>query len=271
MVNGFEFKEKYNFDDLVKIVKILRSPGGCPWDREQTHKTIRANFIEETYEAVEAIDTEDAELLKEELGDVMLQVALHSEMEREKGAFDIGDVANGVCQKLIVRHPHVFGDVEADTSDEVLKNWDAIKKRTKGQKTGTETLESVARVLPALMRSEKVQHRAARAGFDWPDVTGAVEKTHEELSELEAAIKHSDKQECFEELGDLLFAAVNVARKLDVEPEGALTASCDKFIKRFSLCEKMASELGRKMSEMSLDELDGLWAKAKIVLQSKPE
>lgn len=271
MVSGFEFKEKYSFNDLVKIVKILRSPGGCPWDREQTHKTIRANFIEETYEAVEAIDTEDIDLLKEELGDVMLQVALHSEMEEEKGTFNIGDVADGVCKKLIVRHPHVFGDVTADTSDEVLKNWDAIKKRTKGQKSSTETLESVPRVLPALMRSEKVQHRAARAGFDWPDVTGAAEKVHEELSELEAAIKHNDKNECREELGDLLFAAVNVARFLDVEPEGALTDSCDKFIKRFSLCEKMAAEKGRKMSEMSLDELDSLWAEAKVVLQSKPE
>lgn len=271
MVDNFKFKGKYGFDDLVDIVTILRSPGGCPWDKEQTHKSIRSNFIEETYEAVEAIDTEDSNLLREELGDVMLQVALHSEIEREKGSFDIGDVADGICKKLIVRHPHVFGNVTADTTDEVLKNWDAIKKQTKGQQSHTETLESVPRVLPALMRSLKVQHRAARAGFDWPDVSGALSKVHEELAELEETMENGDKAACGDELGDLLFAAVNVARFIDAEPEEALTASCDKFIRRFTLCEKFASQSGREMDKMTEAELDNLWCKAKKVLQSKPE
>lgn len=271
MIEGFEFKSKYNFDDLVKIVSILRSPGGCPWDREQTHKSIRANFIEETYEAVEAIDKDDTELLKEELGDVMLQVALHAQMESEAGRFDIDDVADGVCKKLIVRHPHVFGDVKADNANEVLKNWDAIKKQTKNQKSDTETLESVSRALPALMRSYKVQKRASRAGFDWPDVSGAVSKAHEELSELEAEIKKGDKQACLDELGDFLFAAVNIARMLEIEPEEALTFSCDKFIKRFALCEKLAAESGSDFRSMSEKEMDVLWEKAKSVLQSETE
>ncbi len=271
MVDNFKFKQSYGFDDLVRIVTILRSPGGCPWDKEQTHHSIRSNFIEETYEAIEAIDTDDAKLLREELGDVMLQVALHCEIEREKGSFDIGDVCDGICKKLIVRHPHVFGDVRADTSDEVLKNWDEIKKNTKGQQSFTETLESVPHVLPALMRSAKVQHRASRAGFDWPDVSGAVLKVHEELAELESALASGDKAACGDELGDLLFSAVNVARFINAEPEETLTASCDRFIRRFSLCEKFAAQSGRDMKNMTAAELDNLWHKAKDVLLSQPE
>ena len=271
MIDGFVFKENYGFNDLVKIVSVLRSPGGCPWDKEQTHKSIRANFIEETYEAVEAIDTDDTELLREELGDVMLQVALHSQIESEKGTFDIGNVADEVCKKLIIRHPHVFGDIKADTTGEVLKNWDEIKKRTKGQKSQTEVMESVSRALPALMRSSKVQQKAARSGFDWPDVSGAVAKIHEELRELEAEINNGDKSACAEELGDLLFAVVNTARFISVEPEGALTSSCDKFIRRFAQCEKFASQSGRELHSMNEQELDTLWRKAKKVLQSEAE
>jgi tetrapyrrole methylase family protein / MazG family protein len=271
MIDGFEFKQKYSFDDLVKIVAVLRSPGGCPWDKEQTHKTIRANFIEETYEVVEAIDTDDTGLLREELGDVMLQVALHSQMECEKGAFDINDVADGICKKLIVRHPHVFGNIKADTTGEVLKNWDEIKKRTKGQSSQTEVMETVPRVLPALMRSYKVQQKAARSGFDWPDISGAVAKTREELAELEAEIARGSKAACLGELGDLLFSVVNIARFLSVEPEEALTVSCDKFIKRFALCEKFAAEQGRELCSFSSEELDMLWSKAKEVLQSETE
>lgn len=271
MIKGFQFKQRYYFDDLVKIVSLLRSPGGCPWDREQTHKSIRANFIEETYEAVEAIDTEDTDLLKEELGDVMLQVALHSQMEAEAGNFNIDDVADGVCKKLIVRHPHVFGNVQADTTGEVLKNWDEIKKRTKNQTTGTQTLKSVPKVLPALMRSSKVQKRAAKAGFDWHDVSGALSKVHEETGELEAEIKKGDKEACLEELGDLIFAVVNVSRFLEVDPEKALTDSCDKFIKRFALCEKFASDDGADLSRLSAEKLDILWEKSKEVLQSQTE
>ena len=168
---NFTEKENYNFNDLVEIVKILRAPDGCPWDREQTHKSIRSNFIEETYEAVEAIDTDDLDLLKEELGDVLLQVALHAEIESEQGTFDINDVCDGICKKLIIRHPHVFGDVNADTTEKVLKNWDAIKMKTKSQKTQTQAILSVSKALPSLMRSTKIQQKAAKVGFDWENVT----------------------------------------------------------------------------------------------------
>lgn len=168
---NFTEKENYNFNDLVEIVKILRAPDGCPWDREQTHKSIRSNFIEETYEAVEAIDTDDLDLLKEELGDVLLQVALHAEIESEQGTFDINDVCDGICKKLIIRHPHVFGDVNADTTEQVLKNWDAIKMKTKSQKTQTQAILSVSKALPSLMRSTKIQQKAAKVGFDWENVT----------------------------------------------------------------------------------------------------
>jgi tetrapyrrole methylase family protein / MazG family protein len=271
MIKDYAFKERYGFDDLVEIVSLLRSPGGCPWDKEQTHKSIRANFIEETYEAVEAIDTDNPELLREELGDVLLQVALHAEIEREKGAFTIYDVADEICKKLIVRHPHVFGDIRADTTGEVLKNWDEIKKQTKGQKSQTEVMESVSRALPALMRSTKIQQKAARSGFDWHDVSGALAKVREELSELEAEIARGDKKACADELGDLLFAAVNVARFVDAEPEGALAAACDKFIRRFALCEQFADESGHPLQSMNEQALDALWKRAKEVLQSDAE
>lgn len=259
------FKEKsfYNFNDLIEIVKILRSPEGCPWDREQTHKSIRSNFIEETYEAVEAIDTDDLELLKEELGDVLLQVALHSEMESEQGNFTINDVCDGICKKLIVRHPHVFGDVNADTTDQVLKNWDAIKMQTKSQQTQTQAMESVSKSLPSLMRSEKVQKKAAKVGFDWENVNGAMDKLTEECAELKRAIESGDKDNQREELGDVLFSAVNVARFIDVDSEHALYDACDKFINRFSEVEKLALQRGIDMKNSTLSELDSLWDEVK--------
>ena len=172
----------------MEIVKILRAPGGCPWDMAQTHQSIRSNFIEETYEAIEAIDNGDTALLREELGDVLLQVALHAEMEREAGAFDINDVCNDLCQKLIVRHPHVFGDKKADDEKDALQNWNAVKMKTKNQKTQTEAMESVCRALPALMRSEKIQRKSAKVGFDWDAVDGALDKLYEEYYGLRVAI-----------------------------------------------------------------------------------
>lgn len=186
---NFTEKENYNFNDLVEIVKILRAPDGCPWDREQTHKSIRSNFIEETYEAVEAIDTDDLDLLKEELGDVLLQVALHAEIESEQGTFDINDVCDGICKKLIIRHPHVFGDVNADTTEKVLKNWDAIKMKTKSQKTQTQAILSVSRALPSLMRSTKIQQKAAKVGFDWENVNGALDKLLKNVKSLKPLLK----------------------------------------------------------------------------------
>ncbi len=261
----FKEKDNYNFDDLIEIVKILRSPNGCPWDREQTHKSIRSNFIEETYEAVEAIDTDDTSLLKEELGDVLLQVALHSEIESEKNSFNIQDVCDGICKKLIIRHPHVFGSVEADTTEQVLKNWDAIKMKTKSQKSQTQAMNSVSKALPSLMRSAKVQQKAAKAGFDWDSVDGAFDKLSEECEELKSAIKCGNAENQREELGDVLFSAVNVARFLGIDSEHALYDSCDKFIDRFSKVEALAAQRGIDMKNASLEELDSLWDEVKIL------
>ena len=259
----FQRKDHYNIDDLLEIMKILRSPEGCPWDREQTHESIRQNFIEETYEAIEAIDTKDTELLKEELGDVLMQVVFHALMEEEAGKFDFSDVADGVCHKLIIRPPHVFGNVVAADSDQVLKNWDAIKMETKAQKTQSEVMDSVSKALPALMRSQKVQKKAAKAGFDWEDISGALDKVSEETEELKQAIDNSSQEHCLEELGDLLFSVVNVSRFLDLDSEYALTVACDKFIDRFKSVEFLASQRGINMKEASLRQLDALWEEVK--------
>lgn len=263
MNQDFSEKASYSINDLIKIMKMLRAPGGCPWDREQTHQSIRKNFIEETYEAVEAIDAEDPKLLQEELGDVLLQIIFHTEMEEEKGSFSFEDVVTGICRKLIVRHPHVFGDVKVNGSEQVLANWDEIKKQQKGQKKSADTLESVSRALPALMRSTKVQQRAARAGFDWPEVSGALEKIHEEAEELEKAVAGGVREEIAEELGDLLFSAVNVSRFVKVDAEEALTRATDKFTTRFARVERMAEERGINMKETSIEELDKLWEESK--------
>lgn len=259
----FDFKTKYSMADLLQIMRILRSPDGCPWDREQTHQSIRSCFIEETYEAVEAIDTDDTELLKEELGDVLLQVLFHSQIEAESGSFDFSDVVDGIAKKMIVRHPHVFGDTVVKNSDDVLVNWDAIKKKTKSQTTQTEVLQSVSVALPALMRSAKVQQKAAKVGFDWPDISGALQKVDEELSELKEAVKEDDQTACGEELGDLLFSVVNVSRFLHLEPEQTLSLACNKFISRFSKVEQLANEQNIRLSDSSIEQLDLLWNEAK--------
>lgn len=259
----FVLKEKYDMEDLLEIMTILRSPGGCPWDREQTHQSIRNCFIEETYEAIEAIDTEDTDLLKEELGDVLLQVLFHAQIEKEAGRFDFSDVVNGIAQKMVERHPHVFGTGSVQDSEEVLVNWDAIKKRTKSQKTQTEVLRSVSKALPSLMRSQKVQQKAAKVGFDWPDITGALQKVEEETSELKEAVASGNPDACKEELGDLLFSAVNVARFLKTDSEEALSISCDKFIERFGKMERLAEQKGLAFADLDLKGLDVLWDEAK--------
>lgn len=265
MIDNFQFKEHYTVDDLVEIVSILRSPGGCPWDIEQDHKSIRRDFLEETYEVIEAINKNDRDLLLEELGDVLLQVVFHTQIEREQNSFDLNDVADGVCKKMIVRHPHVFGNVNAETSEQVLENWDTIKKQTKKQKSQTESMVSIPREFPALMRADKVQKKVAKVGFDWEAVDGALEKVNEELSELREAITMGVVENIFEELGDLLFSVVNVSRFVGVDSEEALTSATDKFIDRFSMVEKMAVEKGINMKEADLSELDKLWDKAKEV------
>lgn len=257
----FEYKQHYTVKDLEEIVRILRAPGGCPWDAEQTHESIRRNFLEEAYEAVEAIDEGSAEHLREELGDVLLQIVLHARMEEEQGRFDLDGVADGICQKLIYRHPHVFGDVKVSGTGEVLSNWEDLKRKEKGQKTNTDALSAVARSLPALWRAEKVQKKAKKAGFDWPDVSGALDKLSEEIEELKTAVAEGSNIE--EELGDLLFSAVNVSRFVKVDTEQALTKATDKFIDRFRKVEAQAKAEGRPMEEMSLAELDALWERVK--------
>lgn len=259
----FEIKESYGFEDLVEVVNCLRQPDGCPWDREQTHKSIRQDFIEETYEVIEAIDNEDTALLREELGDVLFQVVFHAQIEAEKGAFNINDVANDVCRKMIVRHPHVFGDVEADTTDKVLDNWDKIKMRTKSQKTQSEAMDSIARSLPSLMRASKMQKKAAKIGFDFDNIDDAMAKVTEELSEVKEACVGGDQVAVEEEIGDLLFSAVNVARIAGVESEKALYNACEKFLTRFSDMEKLADAQGKSLNDLELTELDSLWNEAK--------
>ena len=255
----FQYKDLYGVRDLVEIVRILRAPGGCPWDAEQTHQSIRRNFLEEAYEAAEAIDEGSPEHLKEELGDVLLQVVMHARMEEEAGRYDLDAVADGICKKLIYRHPHVFGDVQVSGTGEVLSNWEELKRKEKGQATNTDALEAVARSLPALWRAEKVQKKAKKAGFDWPDVAGALDKLAEELSELRQAAAAGTN--VAEELGDLLFSAVNVSRFLKVDCEDALNAATDKFIARFRRVEELAGD--RPLTSMSLEELDKLWERAK--------
>lgn len=261
---GFVEKENYRFDDLVEIVKMLRAPDGCPWDKVQTHKTIRNNFIEEVYEAIEAIDTDNTELLKEELGDVLLQVVFHTQMEEEVGTFNIDDVADGICKKLIIRHPHIFGNVKADNADEVLKNWDAIKMKTKSQASQGEVMQGISKALPSLIRSSKVQHKASKVGFDWSDVDGALNKVDEELAELREAIASGNDSNKAEELGDLLFAVVNVSRFIKADAEEALYNACEKFINRFKQVEQLAKERNIDMSHTNLSELDSLWDEVKI-------
>ncbi|WP_031475161.1 nucleoside triphosphate pyrophosphohydrolase [Agathobaculum desmolans] len=257
----FQQKETYDFNDLLRIMEILRAPDGCMWDREQDHQSIRRNFIEETYEVCEAIDEEDTEHLKEELGDVLLQVVFHTQMEKEKGVFDIGDVADGICKKLIFRHPHIFGSVEVSSSEEILRNWDELKRKEKHQETDTAALQSVAKSLPGLIRAEKLQKKAAKVGFDWDRAEDALDKVAEELDEVRRAMQGDGDPE--EELGDLLFAAVNVSRHLKIDAERAMEKACNKFTDRFAQMDQMAREMQKNLSDLSLEEMDALWEKAK--------
>lgn len=260
MVN-WSAKSSYGPKDLEEIVRILRHPGGCPWDREQTHQSIRRNLLEEAYEAAEAIDRGDGDALKEELGDVLLQVYFHTSIEEDAGRFTLDDVADGVCKKLIYRHPHVFGDVTVDSTDQVLSNWEELKQKEKHQDTQADAVDAVARTLPALWRAEKMKKKAAKAGFDWADVSGALDKLSEELDELKAAVLDGDGDPA-EELGDLLFAAVCVGRFLDADPEETLHAACDKFSARFRRLEALAAERGLKLDKLSDQEQIALWREA---------
>ena len=255
----FQIKERYDLRDLEKVMVLLRAPGGCPWDREQTHQSIRRNMLEEAYEVVEAIDEQSPEHLQEELGDVLLQVVFHACMAQEKGWFNLDDVVNGVCQKLVFRHPHVFGDAEADDTAKALNTWDDQKKEEKGQKTAGDTLDAVARSLPALMRAEKIQEKARKVGFDWNETERAVDKLSEEVEELKQAIQEQSNTR--EELGDVLFAAAKVGRFLGHDSEEALHGTCEKFIHRFRCVEDRLE--GKPMKEVPLEQLEELWKQAK--------
>ena len=254
-------KGNYSVDDLVILVEVLRSDEGCPWDREQTHKSIRRDFIEETYEVIEAIDTDNPVLLREELGDVLLQVAFHSDIEKEQGRFTLDDVANDICVKLIHRHPHVFGNVKAETSDKVLNNWEAIKCEEKERKTVTDKLNAIPPMLPALMRADKVGRKASC--FDFPNAEAVILKVKEELCELEEAMAQNNAENISEELGDLIFSVVSLARKLGVESEVALNNATDKFINRFARIEEALLADGKTFSEVSLADLDKMWCENK--------
>ncbi len=257
----FQYKDSYGVKDLEEIVRLLRAPGGCPWDAEQTHQSIRRNFLEEAYEAVEAIDEGSPEHLKEELGDVLLQVVFHALMEQEAGRFDLDAVADGICKKLIFRHPHVFGGGVGLRHRRGSLQLGGAQAEGKRGRPPIPTLEAVARSLPALWRAEKVQKKAKKAGFDWPDVSGALDKLSEELEELKIAVAEGTNVE--EELGDLLFSAVNVSRFVKVDTEEALNGATDKFIGRFRKVEEEAARQGRALEGMSLAELDKLWEHAK--------
>ncbi len=264
----FVLKDKYNIDDLLHIMALLRGPGGCPWDAEQTHESIRSSFIEETYEVIEAINKNDKALLQEELGDALLQVVFHAQMEKEAGCFDFSDVTDGICKKLIERHPHVFGETEVNSTDEVLANWDSIKRKSKGQKTQGSSMLKVPKELPALMRAQKIQSKARKAGFDWDNIDGAFEALYSELEELRVAMKNKAEDEIKNEMGDLLFSCVNISRFLDVDAEEALTLSNEKFINRYVVVEKLASERDIDMKNTPIEELDELWKEAKNILGS---
>ena len=254
-------KKQYDFEDLIMLLEVLRSENGCPWDREQTHQSIRNNLIEETYEVIEAIDTENPVLLREELGDVLLQIVFHAQIETEEKRFNVHDVANDVCVKLIHRHPHVFGEVKADTTEQVLSNWESIKNTEKERKTTTDKLRAIPPMLPALMRAEKVGKKAK--SFDFPNADSVVEKIYEELDELKDAMKESNSEHIAEEMGDLLLTLTSLCRKLGVESEVALNRATDKFIDRFERIENTVLKEGNSMEEISSERLNQIWDEIK--------
>jgi tetrapyrrole methylase family protein / MazG family protein len=244
-------------DRLREIVAHLRSPDGCPWDREQTHQSLKPHLIEECYELVDAIDAGDDKEMKEELGDLLLQVVLHSQMASEEDRFDMDDVAAVIADKLMHRHPHVFGENKLPDSEAVLRQWEVIKRAEKQERKSA--LDGVPKALPALARAQKMQTKAARVGFDWNDADGALEKVQEELAEIESASEHQIE----EEVGDLLFAVVNFARKKGLDAEQALWKATAKFSDRFQAMERLAKDRDLELSSLNLSQMDEIWEEAK--------
>lgn len=255
--------KKYTIDDLLDIMAELRGENGCPWDRAQTHESIKKSMIEECYEAIDALDSGSDDAFANELGDVLLQVVFHSQLAKERGAFDFNRVVNEICAKLISRHTHVFGKDKAVSAEEALGQWEKNKKKEKNLSTYTDMLKDVPKYLPALMRSEKIQKKAAGVGFDWIEIAPVYDKIEEEIGELKEACDKKDAPSIEEEYGDLLFAAVNLGRFLKVTPEIALAKSCEKFIKRFELMENEAIKNGQDLAELDEEEFDNLWVKIK--------
>lgn len=254
------------FDRLLDIMARLRAPDGCPWDREQDHRSIRKYVIEEAYEVAEAIDRGDPGELCSELGDLLLQVVFHAQMAGERGAFDASDVCRAICAKMERRHPHVFGDVAVSGAGEVLRNWERIKADERGPDASA--IDGVPRALPSLQRAERVSEKAARVGFDWPDRRAVLVKVDEERAELAAALESGDSGAIGREIGDLLLAVANLARKCDVEPEAALAGSIDRFERRFRHAERAARDAGDDLARLDADALDRLWQSAKAATGS---
>ena len=253
----------YTMDDLREIMVKLRAENGCPWDRVQTHQSIKRSLIEECYEAIEALDNNDDKMFANELGDVLLQVVFHSRIAEERGAFSLDDVICEICTKLITRHTHVFGEDNANNAAEALGAWEKNKKAEKGLKSYTDALVDVPKNFPALIRAGKVQKKAKAAGFDWNTIDGAVSKVYEELEELKAAYNNKNEDEISEEFGDLLFAIVNVGRFLRVDPELSLTDATNKFIKRFSKMEELSKSRNQELDKLTQEEMDTIWNEVK--------
>ena len=242
---------------LADIVAKLRAPGGCPWDREQTHASLREHLLEECYEVLQTIDQEDWKSLGVELGDLLLQIVLHAQIAKEAGEFELADVLTGINEKLIHRHPHVFGSVKAETVEEVLHNWEALKQSERGN---APALDGVSRQMPALAYSQAVQHRVAQLGFDWKDIDGVIEKLVEEVGELKQAENQKRKAE---EFGDLFFTLVNIARRMGIDSEAALREANERFYRRFSYMEDLCRKRGTMFARLSFDEQNVLWEEAK--------
>ena len=258
-----DLDNKRDFNDLMSIIRTLRSENGCPWDREQTHESIKNCLIEEAYEVVEAIEDDNIDSMIEELGDVLLQVVFHSIIGEEDGYFNIGDVIDAISEKMIFRHPHVFGDKEAADSDEVIINWEMLKVQENNFESISEEINSIAKTLPALLRAHKIQKKAAKVGFDFNDPMEAADKVSEELKEVICEYNNKNKDRITNEMGDLLFACVNLGRLLDVNEENALNLANKKFASRFGFIEENIIKQGKELKEVSLEELNELWEKAK--------
>ena len=255
----FLFKDKYDINDLLEVTRILRSENGCVWDREQDHKSIRMNVLEEAYEVMEAIDADDDAMLKEELGDLLFQAVFHCQIENERGRFCFDDICDDVAKKMIYRHPHVFGDVKVSNSDDVLKNWDKLKKKSKNQETVADTLDSVSMVLPALMRGQKVCKRASNAGVEITEADVSLEIVKKKLAELELAISDKNEQETEAKFGELLLSCCNLSRIIKKDSEKALTFAINKFIMRFRELERDTVSQGKTLDNLSDEQIKALF------------